>query len=372
MKQLERSNSRLDLERSNSYTPRHRLSTGERTGWGSMVRQPTMDDVAAEAGVSRSLVSLVMRNAPNVSEARRVAVLAAADQLGYRPNVLARNLASRRTFTIGVLINDMHNAYHVEVLDGMEPLATANGYRVLIAPGWHSPASERRAVESILEYRVDGLILAGPQLESKEIVQAAENTPVVIVGRSIRSTQVDSVNNDEAVGTRLVVDHLVGLGHSRITHFDGGTGAGAGARRAGYEAAMRHHGLDSEIDVVRGDFTESSGATAAATILGRPCIPTAIFAANDLMAAGALDTLEEAGLHVPEDISLVGYDNTALAAMPQLSLSTVHQPRIEMGRLAMESLLERIDGRRTKCRREVIAPQLMARTTSGPLRKQPR
>ena len=332
------------------------------------MKQPTMEDVAAEAGVSRALVSLVMRNSPKVSDTRRAAVHAAADKLGYRPNVLARNLACRRTLTIGVMINDLHNPYFVEVLDGMEPVATAAGYRLLIAPGWQRPASERRAVESILEYRVDGLILAGPRLDSKAIVEAARTTPVVMVGRTLRSDLVDSINNDEAVGSRLVVDHLVDLGHTRIAHFDGGSGAGAAARRAGYETAMRHHGLDSMIDVTRGDFTEVSGGRAAQEVLCRSELPTAVFAANDLMAAGALDTLEGAGLQVPDDVSLIGYDNTALAAMPHMSLSTVHQPRLEMGRLAVEALLERIEGERTTCRRDVLAPRLVPRATSGPPR----
>lgn len=330
------------------------------------MKQPTMDDVAVEAGVSRALVSLVMRDAPNVSDARRAAVLAAARTLGYRPNVLARNLASRRTFSIGVMINDLHNPYFVEVLDGMESVATDAGYHLLIAPGWQNACSERTAIESILEYRVDGVILAGPRLEAKTIVEAAKAAPVVMVGRTIQSRAVDSINNDEAVGARLAVDHLVELGHRQITHLDGGSGAGAAARRAGYSAAMVHHGLGDHVQFVHGDFTAASGIEGARTVLGQQDVPTAVFAANDLMAAGAVDTFEQAGLRVPDDISIVGYDNTALAAMPHMSLSTIHQPREEMGKLAVEALLERIDGSRTSCRREVLAPRLVARSTSGP------
>lgn len=330
------------------------------------MKQPTMDDVAAEAGVSRALVSLVMREAPNVSDTRRAAVLAAAQRLGYRPNVLARSLASHKTRTIGVIINDLHNPYFVEVLDGMDPIASAAGYRLLVGPGWQEASRERSAVETMLEYRADGLILAGPRLDTKTIVEAAKVVPVVVVGRTVRSSAIDSVNNDEVVGSRLVIDHLVELGHRRITHLDGGTGAGAAARRVGYISAMDHHGLAANVDVVRADFTSAGGIEAARTVLARAERPTAIFAANDLMAAGALDTFEDAGLQVPGDLSLVGYDNTVLASMPHLSLSTVHQPRAEMGRLAVEALLERLDGRRTTCRREVLAPRLVARSTSGP------
>lgn len=324
-----------------------------------------MDDVAAEAGVSRALVSLVMRNAPNVSDTRRSAVLEAASRLDYRPNVNARNLASAHTDTVGVMINDLHNPYFVEVLDGMGEALDERGYRLLLIPGGRA-AAEKRAMETLLEYRVDGLVLAGTRAASGDITAAARTTPVVLVGRSIRSPLVDCINNDEATGARLVVEHLIALGHQRIAHIDGGSGAGAIDRRAGYETAMTDAGLSEFIRVVRGDFNEESGADGASELLTADIVPTAVFAANDLSAAGALDRFEEKGLRVPNDVSVVGYDNTGLAAMPQLALSTVHQPREMMGRMAVEALFERIDGVRTEPRRDVLAPRLVARRTSGP------
>ncbi len=329
-----------------------------------------MDDVAAEAHVSRALVSLVMQDPSRVGQARREAVLAAVDKLGYRPNVLARNLASRHTCTIGIVINDLHNPYFVDVLDGIEMAATAEGYQLLLASGWGRTRSEQAAVDSFLDYRVDGVILAGSRLDSKTIVKAAKNAPVVVIGRSLRSELVDSINNDEAIGSRLAVDHLVELGHKAIAHIDGGSGAGSAARRAGYIATMNHHGLGHQIDVLSGNFTEMGGASAARVLLDRPKMPTAVFASNDLMAAGALNALEEGGLRIPGDISLVGYDNTTHASMRHMSLSTVHQPRERMGKLAVEALLERINRTRSTCRREVLKPSLIARSTSAPLPRQ--
>ncbi|MCP3856327.1 MAG: LacI family transcriptional regulator [Actinomycetia bacterium] len=327
-----------------------------------------MDDVAAAAGVSRALVSLVMRQSPKVSSQRRAAVLDAADRLGYRPNVLARNLASRRTRTVGFVIDDLHNPYHADIAAGAEEVAADRGYRILINTGWRQADAEQRAVETMLEFRTDGIILAGPRLDEQHMVAAARSVPLVAVGRAVESTEIDTINNDEIAGARLAVEHLVELGHTQIVHFDGGQGAGAATRRFGYEQAMTAAGLADQIRVVDGDFTEVSGVAAAEQVLAWNERPTAIFAANDLMAAGALDTFEEAGWLIPEDLSIVGYDNTALAAMQHMSLSTVNQPRHMMGKMAMEALLERLEDGRTEASQEVITPELVARNTSGPVR----
>lgn len=327
--------------------------------------QPTMDDVAEAAGVSRSLVSLVMRDAPNVSDARRRAVLDAAASLGYRPNVLARNLASRRTMTLGVMINDLHNPFFAEAVDGITEQADRAGYQLLLATGRRSSSGEAGAIETFLRLRVDGLILTGATLLTADIVAAAGQCPTVLLSRTLRNADVDTVNNDERVGPRLAVQHLTGLGHSRIAHIDGGRGAGAGQRRAGYERAMRDLGLGDAIEVIGGDYTEQSGAAGAEVLLTREAPPTAIFAANDLSAAGALDRADELGYDVPGDVSIVGYDNTSIAAMGHISLTTVNQPREEMGRTAVDLVLERIDGRTTPVN-HVLTPNLVDRATSGP------
>lgn len=324
-----------------------------------------MQQVAAKAGVSTALVSLVMRDAPNVSDHRRKLVRDAADELGYRPNVLARNLASRRTNTLGIVLNDLHNPFFAEVADGMQAEADGRGFRLLFGNGKHSKAGEAEAVETFLQFRVDGIVLAG-SLDVAMMEKAARSTAVVVVGRTTPSKLLDTVNTDDASGARLLVDHLVELGHERIAHLDGGSGAGAAERSAGYVATMHDHGLEQHIQIVHGDYTEGGGHAGAAELIGYDVPPTAIFASNDLSAVGALDYTMAAGLSVPDDISIVGYDNTALAAMNHLSLTTVNQPTEDLGRAAIDLVLERINDDRTKSAHVVRAPTLVRRRSSGP------
>jgi len=325
-----------------------------------------MEDVAKEAGVSRALVSLVMREAPNVSDTRRKAVLSAASKLGYRPNVLARNLASQHTHTIGVVINDFHNPFFAEALDGIQAGGSESGYRIILGNGCRSRSGEAQAIETLIDYRVDAMIVIGPRLATANIVAVAESLPIVTVGRAVRSQAVFTVNNNDAVGARLAVDHLLGLGHTDIAHIDGGAGAGAAPRRAGYERAMAAAGLQKMVRVVRGDFTEASGAYAAEQLLGSGRRPTAVFAANDQSAIGALGVMVSRGLSVPGEISLVGYDNIAISASRHLLLTTIDQPRTSMGRVACRLAVERIEGRSASVVHHVVEPSLVERSTTGP------
>lgn len=326
---------------------------------------PTILDVAERAGVSKSLVSLVMRESPRVSEEKRAAVLRAAGELGYRPNAVARSLVRRRSFLIGVMLSDLHNPFFVEVVDGIEQEALSANYHALFNTGGRTAEGEAVAIETLLQLRTDGLILAGPVLTSKEILSAAATTHVVLIARPSRWPEVDSVTNDDRAGARLAVEHLIALGHRRIAHIDGGNGAGSGARRSGYMDAMRRNGLGDKALVVRGAYTEEGGQTGVAQLFDDGHRPTAIFAANDLAAFGVLHGLRERGLNVPDDVSLVGYDNIRPGAIANNNLTTIDQPRREMGMTAVRLLLDRLDKRRSRARHVLVAPTLVVRTSTG-------
>jgi DNA-binding LacI/PurR family transcriptional regulator len=323
-----------------------------------------MEDVAARAGVSRALVSLVMRESPKVSPARREAVLRAAEELGYAPHAAARRLASRESTVLAVLVSDLHNPYFAEIVDGVDAAAHDHGLEVILGSGGRRATGERRAVENLLSFRPAGLVLLSPVVPVSVIARAAERGAVVAVEREVRLDTVDTVVDDGATGSRLVVDHLVSLGHRHLVHLDGGRGAQAGTRRRGFVEAARRHGIDPW--VVASEHTEEAGAAAMRQVLatGRPF--TAVVAANDVNAVGALSVLAESGRRVPEDVSVVGYDNTSLAGLRHIGLTTVNQPCEEMGRLAVRAVLERLrDGRTTPVRRR-LDPALVIRRTTAP------
>src|SRR3954454_8926158 len=194
----------------------------------------TMDDVAREAGVSRALVSLVMRGSSKVSDERRGRVRDAALKLGYRPNAIARNLASHRTNTVGVLLNDLHNPYFAEIAEGIEASASEIGHRLLIITGGRRKQRELAMLEALLEYRTDGLILVSPRLPGPQLGRLIGALPCVVIGRRGGGAEADVVMSDESVGAHLAVELLYAFGHTRIVHVYGGDGAGSAARRAGF------------------------------------------------------------------------------------------------------------------------------------------
>ena len=325
---------------------------------------PTLEDVAHAAGVSRALVSLVMRDSPRVSAESRRRVTAAAAKLGYRPNLMARNLASRKTMTIGVLLNDLHNPWFAEVTDGIHDAADLHGYQLILASGRRSATLESRALDTFLASRVDGIIVAGCRLPAARLDAVAGEVALVSVGRALPKTRLGSVTTDDAFGARLAVEHLHHLGHRHIAHIDGGKGAGAAPRRRGYLRTMRALGLSDEAQVVTGDFTEEAGARGAERLVHGAALPTAIFTANDLSAVGAIDVVERCGLVVPDDVSVVGFDNTSLAALNHIGLTTIHQPRYEMGVAAATMLIDAINGRGALTD-VLMTPNLVVRRTAA-------
>lgn len=326
-------------------------------------RRPTLHDVAARAGVSKSLVSLALQGSPKVAPASRDAILAAADELGYRPNRTASSLVRQRTHTIGVHILDLHNPVFAEILDGVQEGVRGHDYSTLLVTGNADPRVERTEITRLLESRVEGLVLIAHRLADDDLAEIAAEVPTVVVTwRTDGIPGLDSVAGDDVSGAELAVDHLVELGHTSIVHISGGDNRIAWERRAGYDRAMARHGLQSV--VVEGAFSEGGGHAGAERAVDAGA--TALVVANDLAAIGALAALRARGLRVPEDISVVGYDGMRL--LDSLDITTVAQPLADMGRVAADLLMERIERPdRPSVHREVDT-RVVVRGTSGPAR----
>lgn len=326
----------------------------------------TQEDVARHANVSRALVSLVMRNAPNVSDASRRKVQAAATELGYRPNAYARSLASKQVSTLGVFVNDVTNPYFGALYASLANAASAAGYSILTAPGTRTAELEVSLVNTLLEHRVAGLALLSPLMKVAQLRAITASIPTVVIGRDVSIPGVDVVTTDECAAAEQVIAHLFELGHRDIAHLDGGANRAAKDRAAGYRAAMNARGLRPR--VVSGSFSEEGGIRGARALLTDPPLPTAVVAANDLSAVGAIGTLRSAGLPVPEHISVVGYDDSQIARLEVVRLTSVRQAIDGFGTAAVATLLARIaaPGRPRTVQR--LATELIERDTVAPAR----
>jgi DNA-binding LacI/PurR family transcriptional regulator len=330
-------------------------------------RPATIRSVAERAGVSKSLVSLVLRGSPSVSDGKRQAVQRAIDELGYRPNAIARQLTERRTKMVGVLLNDLRNPWFIDCLDGLTSVLHEQGLRTLLADGRMGRQTDDALLEGFLELRVDGLVLVGTMSSSPTIVEAAAAVPTVVAAsRDISVPRVDVIANDDTVGTRLAVNHLADLGHSRIAHLAGSLGVVAALRRRSYPDTLRGRGLSEHELIEPSDMTEEGGYRAAIRLLSRGDPPTAIFAVNDITCVGAMSAAQELGLRVPHDVSLVGYDNTSLAQIRHLWLTSVDNASIEVGQRAARALLRRIENPAAEATEQLIRPTLQVRGSAGP------
>lgn len=330
--------------------------------------RPTMEDVAERAGVSRALVSLVMNNSPQVSEEKRRSVLRAARELGYRPNLVARNLAQQRTHTIGVLVDDLRNPFFGEVVDGIEAEAAEHGFRVIILNGHRDARREVEAIETFLQLQVEAMALVGPRVAEDDLGEIGTAAPCVIVATGAAHPGIDTIATDGRRGSELAVEHLAALGHTRIVHLDGGANVSAAERRSGYRSGMHSAGVGHLIDIRPAGDDETDALAVIDALLAESDPPTAIFAFNDLLAAGALNRLDDAGVAVPGDVSLIGFDNTFISALRHLSLTTVNQPTLAMGRLAVETLLRRLSDGSDGPVHHTLQPELVVRGTTGPPR----
>lgn len=329
--------------------------------------RPRLDDVAARAGVSTASVSLVLRGRPGPSAATREAVLEAARDLGYRADRTASLLARRRTQLLGVTM-DVRSTFHAELLEDLQAAADERGYDLVVSPLTRT-RDERRAVETLLDFRCEALLLLGPRLTDPELSALAEEHHVVAIGRRARAAGVDVVRAADDVGVVLAVEHLAGLGHREIAFVDGPTGPIATLRRQGYRRALRRFGLADGADVVAGGDDEESGVAAAESLRARRTpmrMPSAVVAFNDRVALGLLDRLRRDGLDVPADVAVVGYDDSPVARLATVDLTSVSQAPQAMAVAAVEAATQRLDDGRTDAVDVVLEPHLVVRGTTAP------
>lgn len=334
-------------------------------------RRVTIVDVARHAKVSVTAVSKVLRNAYGASPAMRAKVRESIAELGYRPNAAARGMRGR-TYTIGVLVPDLRNPFFADILEGVDESLGDTDYQVLLGPG-HGEREEAGVIEAMIDRGMDGLILIAPQSSRTQLERLAGTAPTVVIGRHGRSLPYDTVTDDDFAGAALVVDHLVSLGHRRIAHIESLetdrvrlAEMPSAVRAAGYRAAMSAHGLAAEIAVASTTYTQDGGHRGTLELLARHPRPTAIFAGADIVAMGVFQALAEAGLSVPSDISVAGYDNTTYAAFAPISLTSVDQAGHQLGTHAARLLLDRIADRTRPSTHIVLTPTLVARHTTAP------
>ena len=326
------------------------------------VKRPRLEDVAAAVGVSTASVSLVLRGVAGPSAETRERVLEAAARLGYRADRSASLLARRRTHVLGVPVL-LRDAFRTELAEEVQLAADARGYTVALS-GITRTHDEQRVVDTLLDLRCEAVLLLAPGLSPAGLTALGARVPTVVIGRRLPPDGFDVVRVADADGIGQAVHHLVGLGHRAIVHVDGGRSEMAPERREGFTAAMAAHGLEPRI--VPGGDSEEAGARSARALLDAG-LPTAVVAANDCSALGLLDVFLRAGVRVPGDVSVVGYDDAELSRLAHVRLTTVSQDAPEQARIAVDAVLERLDGGRTDVVERVLRPRLVVRGTTGPV-----
>ena len=336
-----------------------------------MASTTTMKRIAGELGVSITTVSKVLNNREDIGHATRARVLAKVAELGYQPNAVARSLTLRRTHTLGVVIPDLMHSFFVEIVAGLETVASARGYGLLLCSSNENPAKERAEIDMLRQRQVDGIILAS--------VNASGNTDLlqrlgplgiglVMIDRDDHPVvKCDRVVTDDVEVGRLATAHLIEQGREAIAHIMGPPIAHAKRRADGYRAALKEHRIRSRAEwVVRGGFMEADGYRAMKKLLTPTPRVDAVFAANDPSAIGAMKAVWEAGLRVPEDIAIVGAGDIALGDLLRVPLTTVSWSRDQQGKEAARLLLDRIGPEPSgKFQSVVIPPQLIVRRSSG-------
>ena len=324
--------------------------------------EPTIRDVAKRAQLSVATVSRVLNGFENVSEAAREKISLAISELGYVPHAGARSLSLARNNAIGVVLPDLHGEFFSEIVRGMDREASRRGYLLLLS-NLHAKSEQATKALRAMRGRVDGLLVMAPHLGKDELASALPpGLPAVLINTRSQPGGHSAIHLDNAAGAAAVIGHFASLGRQRIVHIAGPAGnIDAQERATAAKEAAHKHGLD--LTVIAGDFEEESGAAAVEELLASPCHFDAIFAANDNMAIGALEALRRAGVRVPEDVVLAGFDDIPLAR--HLGLTTVGVRIAELGERALTRLLQ-VLGAGDDGGDELHTPELIVRRTSDP------
>jgi LacI family transcriptional regulator len=307
----------------------------------------TIHDIADKAGVSASTVSRVLNNTTHVAPAKRQAVLAAVAELNYQPNIFARGLARGRSLTVGVLTQNVGSPFYDAIMRGVIGGLDGSDYSPLFADGQWQPAAEQRAIRTLLDRRVDGLIVVGGHLPAATLCQIENQAPVILVARELPGSRCHSIFVDNSQAAYAATRFLIDWGHHDIAHIAGvPTHQDSQRRRAGYMRALAEARIEPNPDlIVDGNFRRQSGVLAVETLIARGQRFSAIFAANDQMAFGARLALFRRGIRVPEDVSLVGFDDQPDSAYMTPPLTTMRQPGLEMGETAARAMLDLLKGK---------------------------
>jgi LacI family transcriptional regulator len=329
----------------------------------------TLGKVAEASGVSPSTVSRILNGTAIVSPEKRAAVDRAIAELGFVPNPVARGLAGGRTLSVGVVTQSIDSPFYGVALRGIEEALDAAGYSALFVSGHWDVVVEKRCIDTLLARRVDGLIILNGRMGDAALKALAKNLPVVVTGRTLKAPGLSALDYNNIDGARLATQHLIELGHRNIAHLSGDIEhPDARERLAGYRAALEAAGLIYRPELVEtGLYFEGGGRAATERLLARGLPFTALFAGNDQMAFGAAVALHKKGLRVPDDVSLVGFDDLALAAHMAPPLTTVHQASMELGLTAARSLLALLNDEKPKL--ALPEPRLIVRDSTAPARR---
>ncbi|MGA3017083.1 MAG: LacI family DNA-binding transcriptional regulator [Bryobacteraceae bacterium] len=330
----------------------------------------SIKDIARAARVSHSTVSRALRNSTLVNAKTRELVQKIAAQQGYSVSAAARSLVTGRTNTIGVVVTSISNPFVGEIVAGVEEFALAHGYSILLSTSHADPAREMRAVRSLHEHRVDGILVNSSRVGRLYMPLLEEmKVPIVLINNEHPGEFIHSVTIDNLRAGRDATRHLVQLGHNRIGYVGNQFGLQADTERfSGYRQVLEEADIGFAPELVaHGDGGPEAGMRATARLLALPEAPTAVFCFNDMQALGALRAARERGLNVPGDLSVVGLDDLYLSSYTDPPLTTIQQPKHEMGRLAAQILLEQLSGKHPESRM-TLAGKLVVRQSTAPPR----